>query len=183
MKPNLPEVKVLSKKYDGSLRESYKAYLLEETDELITLFVLPNTPSWDYRKDKLDYGQDGILETYFKHKWFNVMHICEQHSGINLSYINLATPIIKVADGFEWIDLDLDYRVHLDGSVELLDENEYLENSKAMNYSSIVLQNVTLACQEIEKGLLTKDFPFKHKEHLERYLQVKKDYFYDHFQR
>jgi len=154
MKKSLLKVKITSKKYDGTLRDSYEAYLLEETDELVTLYVEPNTPSWNYRKNKLEYGPDGIIEIYFKKKWFNVLHICEQHSGINLIYINLATPIVQIEDGFEWIVLDLDYRIHLDGSFELLDEDEYIQHREAMNYPNELIEHVRIACQEIEEGLV-----------------------------
>ena len=167
------EIEVTSKKYDGSLRDSYRAQLIEETDETIVLYIRPGIKTWDYRKNAQSIDADGIIEIHFKHKWFNVCHICEQISGINLMYINLAMPVTFKVDVLEWTDLDLDYRVHLDNSVELLDEEEFEQNKVLMNYPSDLVNHVRAACQEIEKGLTRRAFPFDYERQVERYQELK----------
>ena len=89
-------------------------------------------------------------------------------------YINLAMPVELKDDGLEWIDLDLDYRVHLDNSVTLLDEEEFAQNRVEMNYPSDLVKQVRAACQEIEEGLMSRVFPFNHEQQVERYQQVKR---------
>src|SRR5258708_6884619 len=85
-------VRVLSRKYDGSLRDEYETSLYAETEETITLFSVPGLPYWDHRKAARFEAPDGLLEIYFKRRWYNVWHICEQTSNINLVYVNIATP-------------------------------------------------------------------------------------------
>jgi hypothetical protein len=58
------KVKVISKKYDGSLRDEYETYLYAETDEIIILLSLPGLSYWDHRKAAGFEAPDGLLEIY-----------------------------------------------------------------------------------------------------------------------
>ena len=64
------KIKVISKKYDGSLRDSYSAYLVEEIEDFIVFFIRPGMQTWDYRKNAQLTDVDGIIEIHFKTKWF-----------------------------------------------------------------------------------------------------------------
>jgi len=44
---------------------------------------------------------------------------------MNLMYVNIALPVTLQDGVLEWTDLDLDYRVHMDGTVERLDQDEF----------------------------------------------------------
>jgi protein associated with RNAse G/E len=125
----MKQVRVVSKKYDGSLRDEYESYMVSETPDTITLLSPPALRYWDYRKVASFESPDGLIELYFKNKWYNVLHICEQVSNLNLIYVNIALPATLSENCLEWIDLDLDYRVHLDNTVERLDQNEFEENT------------------------------------------------------
>ena len=171
------KVRVVSRKYDGSLRDEYETYLHSETDESVTLFSLPGLKYLDHRKMSRLEAQDGLIEIYFKHKWYNVWHICEQASGTNLIYVNIAMPITFHSEGIEWIDLDLDYRVHLNRSVERLDQAEFDQNMKLMGYPSDLNEQANIACQEVEAGLASWVFPFDHERQVELYRQIKADLF------
>lgn len=74
-----------------------------------------------------------------------------------------------------WVDLDLDYRLHLDHRIERLDENEFEENAKLMKYSDHLIEQVHAACQEVEEGLARQTFPFDYEHQVERYKRIKKD--------
>jgi protein associated with RNAse G/E len=167
------KVRVISKKYNGALRDEYETYLYAETDETITLFSPPGLKYWDHRQAAWFEAPDGLLEIYFKHKWYNVWHICEQVSHINLIYINITMPTTVQATGIVWTDLDLDYRVHLDHSVERLDQVEFEQNVHLMAYPPDLIEQVQLACQEVEAGLATQTYPFDYERQVERYHQIK----------
>jgi hypothetical protein len=62
------KTRVVSKKYDGSLRDEYESYLYEETDEAIILFSVPGLRYWNHRKAAWFEGQDGLLEIYLKNR-------------------------------------------------------------------------------------------------------------------
>jgi len=167
------KVKVVSKKYDGSLRDEYETYLYAETDETITLFSPPGLPYLDHRKGGWFVGQDGLLEIYCKHQWYNLWHIGEQVSNINLVYINLAMPATFQGATLEWIDLDLDYRVHLDHSVELLDQADFDQNAHRLHYPPRLIEQVYATCRTIEAGLANHTFPFDHERQVELYQWIK----------
>jgi protein associated with RNAse G/E len=124
--------------------------LYAETEETIILFSSPGISYWDYRKNAWLKAQDGLLEIYFTKKWYNVWHIAEQVSNTNLIYINISMPAALQAGILTWVDLDLDYRVHMDNSVERLDELDFIENSQKMGYPPEVVKCVRAACREVE---------------------------------
>src|SRR5262245_21847305 len=101
------KVRVVSKKYDGSLRDEYETYLYDESDETIRLISIPGLSYWDHRKGAWFEGTDGLLEIYFKRRWYNVWHMAEQISNLNLIYVNIALPAMLQGNVVEWTDLDL----------------------------------------------------------------------------
>lgn len=130
-------------------------------------------PYWDYRKGASFEAPDGILEIYFKHKHFNVLHICEQVSGVNRMYINIALPATLENGVLTWTDLDLDYRVYLNGSVKQIDQADFEQNSQRWHYPPELIAQVQLACQEVEIGLASGEFPFDHAQQVELYKAIK----------
>jgi protein associated with RNAse G/E len=166
-------VKVISNKYDGSLRDEYESRLYAESDETIILFSEPGLRYFDHRKAAWFEGQDGLLEIYFKRRWYNVWHIAEQLSNINIIYINIAMPAMLNESVVEWTDLDLDYRVHLDHSVERLDQDEYEQNALRMGYPQDLIKQVEAACREVEAGLASRIFPFDYARQVELYHRIK----------
>ena len=169
----MKKVKVVSRKYDGSLRDEYDTYLFAETDETVTLFSEPGTPFWYERKAAWFEAPDGLIEIYFKHRWYNLWHICEQNSNVNLMYVNIAMPATLQAGRLEWTDLDLDYRVHLDNSVERLDEDEFEDNTQRLNYPSDLVAQVHAACQEVESLLSIGTYSFDYARQVELYWRIK----------
>ena len=70
----MQKVNVVSRKYDGSLRDEYETSLVAETDESILLFSEPGLPYWHGRKAAWFEAPDGLIEIYFKHQWYNVFY-------------------------------------------------------------------------------------------------------------
>ena len=91
---------------------------------------------------------------------------------MNQSYTHISMPAVVSATGIEWIDLDLDYRVHLDGRIELLDEDEYAERSVTMGYPATVHEHVQAACAEIEALYQARAYPFNFEEQAALYARI-----------
>lgn len=169
----MERVRVLSRKYDGTLRDEYETYLHSETNETITLFSPPGLRYWDHRKAAWFEAPDGLIEMYFKHKWYNVWHIGEQVSHINRIYVNIALPATLQAQRLEWTDLDLDYRVHLNHSIERLDQAEFEHNVERLGYPPQLIEQTWAACREVEAGLAQGTFPFDYERQVELYHRLK----------
>lgn len=168
------KVKVVSRKYDGSLRDEYETRLYAESDETIILFSEPGLRYLDHRKAAWFEAQDGLLEIYFKRRWYNVWHIAEQASHLNLIYVNIALPATFPEKVVEWTDLDLDYRVHLDYAVERLDQAEFEQNAQRLGYPPDLLEQAGAACREVEAGLAGRRFPFDYERQVELYWRIKR---------
>ncbi|MDQ2997714.1 MAG: DUF402 domain-containing protein [Chloroflexota bacterium] len=167
------KITIVSRKYDRRLRDEYEACLYAEDAERLVVFSPAGMPSYDHRKQSWVAAPDGLLELYFKTRWYSVWHICEQTSNVNQMYINLAMPATITATGIEWVDLDLDYRVHLDGRIERLDEDEYRTHMVTMAYPADVQAHVRVACAEIEALYQQQAYPFNHAEHVALYARIK----------
>ena len=76
-------IRIVSRKYDGRLRDEYEALLYAEDDERLVVYAPVGTLSYDRRAQTWVPAPDGLLEIYFKTRWYNVWHICEQTSNIN----------------------------------------------------------------------------------------------------
>jgi len=166
-------IRIVSRKYDGRLRDDYETLLYAEDDERLVVYAPVGTLSYDRRTQTWVPAPDGLLETYFKNRWYCVWHVCEQRSNINQMYINLSMPAVRTAMGIEWVDLDLDYRVYLDGRLERLDEDEYRAHIASMGYPAEVQAQVQAACVEIEVLYHQRSDPFNHPEQVAHYQQIK----------
>ena len=162
-------------KYDGSLRDEYESSLVSETNEIITIFSPPGVRYLDHLRSSWLEAPDGLIELYFKNRYYNVWHICEQISQVNLMYINICQPAIIYESQIEWVDLDLDYRVHLDNRVEFLDQDEFEQNRRKMGYPSELIKQVHLACREVEAGLASRVYPFDHENQEKLYKRIKSE--------
>jgi protein associated with RNAse G/E len=168
-------IEVISKKYDNSVRDEYETYLYSEDDGTILLFSPPVTRYYDYRKQAWFEAPDGLIEIYFKDRWYNVWHICEQKSNRNKIYSNICMPAALEGNVLEWVDLDLDFRVHMNGSIELLDEEEFEQNARQFGYPGWLVEKARAACDEVVKLFETAEFPFDHPRQIERYQRIKGD--------
>ena len=88
-------------------------------------------------------------------------------------YSNLAMPAIRTARGIERVDLDLDERIHLDGRLERLDEDEYRAHIASMGYPAEVQAQVQAACVQIEALYRQRADPFNHSAQVALYQQIK----------
>ncbi len=164
---------ITSRKYDGKLRDEYEAFLYAEDHERLVVYAPVGTMSFNRRTQAWVPAPDGLLEIYFKARWYNVWHICEQRSNINQMYCNLSMPAVRTAEGIEWVDLDLDYRIHLDGRLEQLDAEEYRAHIASMDYPAEVQMQVQAACAEIECLYQQRADPFNHAEQVALCQQIK----------
>jgi len=169
-------IRIISRKYDGRLRDAYEAFLYAEDDERLVVYAPVGTMSYDRHTQAWVPAPDGLLEIYYKTRWYNVWHICEQISNINQIYCNLALPAVRTAEGIAWVDLDLDYRIHLDGRLEQLDAEEYRAHIASMGYGAEVQPQVQAACAEIEALYQQHADPFNHAVQVALYQQIKAEH-------
>ena len=77
-----------------------------------------------------------------------------RHAGIYY-YVNLASPSIYDGEAIRNIDYDLDVKLYPDGGYQILDENEYAQHAKEMEYpekiKKIVEKQMDLLIEMMDK--------------------------------
>lgn len=165
------KIKVISKKYDGRLRDEADAFLVARDSDTVVLLQPPGTLEYSARTQQWEAMTDGLLLLFFTNRWYNVWHIADQRSHFNRIYANIALPAHWLDDNtLEWIDLDLDIRVHMDGSLELLDEDEFLENQQRFAYPSQVVAQARAAAQAALDLCERQRYPFDYDIQVARYV-------------
>ena len=61
-----------------------------------------------------------------------------------------------------WVDLDIDIRCYLDGSLEVLDEDEFAQHRVELGYSDEVVEHALAARDEMLRLARAGAFPFDH---------------------
>ncbi len=152
-------ITVISRKYDGTLRETYTGRLLEQVGPMIRIQVSAGTPIYRSSDRPASVADDGV-EVYFADRWYNVWHFLEHGINKYLWYSNIAMPARFDGITLQWIDLDIDVCCHLDGSIESLDYDEFQEHRYKMDYSNDLVERALAAHDDVIQLGKTGAFPF-----------------------
>ena len=119
-------------KHDGSIHRCWaKGFILDENDDHFiainnrTLVTESDGRMWHTREPAICY--------FPKNKWYNV--ICMIRKTGVYYYCNIASPTLYDGEALKYIDYDLDLKVFPDNNYRVLDEEEYKQHAKQMNYS------------------------------------------------
>lgn len=100
------------------------------------------------------------LTTFYSHLGFNLSYIFRPDGALSLVYCHLASPA-RIANGLiSWIDLDLDLAVRPDGSYRLLDQEEFVANSRRWGYSAGLQARVWATAAELASEAENGTGPF-----------------------
>ncbi len=129
-------VYIQSFKHDGSLHRTWCQGFVLESDEDHVVAVTDR--AWVIESDGRKWlTREPAVCFFYRKKWFNVISMI-RHAGI-FYYCNLASPSIYDGEAIRNIDYDLDVKLYPDGGYSILDENEYADHAKKMNYPKVVM--------------------------------------------
>ncbi len=150
-------VHIQSFKHDGSLHRTWcRGFVLEADEEHI---VAVTDRAWVIESDNRRWlTREPAICFFYAKKWFNVISML-RHAGI-FYYCNLASPSIYDGEAIRNIDYDLDVKLFPDGSYQILDENEYQDHAKKMNYPENVMRIVENQMDELIQMMKDKENPF-----------------------
>ena len=149
-------------KADGSVHRSWKASLIDETNELIS-FV--GAFEKEVEHPKLGFIRRGTVsyEYYWKNRWFNVFRFHEPDDDGNRLrnfYCNINQPPQITNNVLSYVDLDVDVLVWRDFSFEILDLDEFERNADLFSYTKEIRNKVRESLDEILRLIKTRSFPF-----------------------
>ena len=157
-----PIVTINSRKYDGKLYRSWKVGIVKKTSNPLE-FV------GEFEKD-VSHPHLGVIrrgtiscEFYWLDRWYNVFRFHEPDGSLRNFYCNINMPP-KFENGvLDYIDLDLDVVVWKDFSRQILDVEEFEENSRAFNYPDGLREKVCDSLSELIGLIDNRAFPFDYK--------------------
>ncbi len=155
--PNL--IKIHSRKYDLSTNHSWTAQFIDETEDC---WIFEGQFEQEIQHPTLGIIRRGTIsyEYYWKEKWFNVFRFHEPNGEFKFFYCNLNTPPKFEKWTLDYIDLDIDILVHPDFKVEILDVDEFIQNSKFYAYPIDVFLQMQKGLNELLELIKSVKFPF-----------------------
>ena len=150
---------VEARKYDDSLHRRWDCYLLDETAELYTLY---GEFAAEVNHSLLGVLRRGTMsfEFYWKHRCFNVFRFHSPDGRFQQFYCNLNLPPQFNGRVLRYIDLDIDVLVAPDLSYQILDMDEFAENSVKFAYPPNLIEQTQRSLDELLTLIERRAFPF-----------------------
>lgn len=151
-------VTVNSRKYDGRVRRTWTGGVVSQNDEMLVV-----VGRFEANVDHTDLGHIAAGTVSFEHfwldRWYNIFRFHEPDGRLKAWYCNVAMPP-TLADGvLDFVDLDIDVVVWPDMRLEVVDLDDFEENSLKFGYPPDVIDSAKGAVKEIIHLVETRGLP------------------------
>ena len=161
-------VNIISYKHDGHIRRNWDRGFVLEADE--NHFIIVTNKTWVQDDDGHKwYTREPAICFFYADKWVNVIAMLRETG--TYYYCNLASPVLYDGKAVKYIDYDLDYKIFPDGTVLLLDEDEYRDHSRQMNYPAEIDGILKKYQKELLELYRKREGCFSHENNEERFRQ------------
>ena len=153
-------IHVCSTKYDGAAHWEFDSWFVLEQGPLL---VTSNFAGQELQTWNGPWTTPYDTRNHFwSDRWYNVMRLERPHGGgLEGWYCNVTTPMLYDGEMVRYVDLDLDVRVSSQGEPEVLDEEEFVENSRRIGYPPEVIEQARRAVDELLGLARSGQFPFE----------------------
>jgi uncharacterized protein len=153
------KITINSRKSNGLIHRSWKADFLELRDSLL---ILVGEFENEVRHSKLGVIRPGTIsyEYYWLDRWYNVFKFHQPEGELRNYYCNLNMPPQFNNGVLDYVDLEIDVLVSKDFEIEILDLDEFEENSEAFGYSEDLIAKTFESLDELLKIIQARAFPF-----------------------
>jgi protein associated with RNAse G/E len=134
--------------------------LVDGGKDLLVCYASPERHRWRYGGDDWQPCTVRWLTWNFLDRWYSASAVYTAEGEFRYYYCDIQTPAKLVQGRIDCIDLDLDVVVRADGSVRLLDEDEFELHQRAMNYPLALVERAWQAVDEVHDALARKKPPF-----------------------
>ena len=154
--PNLPAITVRKLNLRGEQTWSYSGVVLKRGASYIQLEARFSRETMDLGYTVLQTG-DRFVEWFFADRWYNIFEVHAVHDdGVRGWYCNIARPAVIEDDAVSAVDLALDVWIGADGSIVVLDEDEFA----ALDLSEPDRQAALSALDEVSRMARDRRRPF-----------------------
>jgi protein associated with RNAse G/E len=157
--PDKQIVTVNSRKFDGRIHRSWQAELKTRRDPLLILN--------GKFENEIDHPHLGMIrrgtiseEFFWLDRWYSIFRFHEPEGAFRNFYCNLNMPPKFENDVLDYIDLDIDILVRENFECEILDVDEFEENSRVYPYSDDLIAKTMETLTELQEMVRLKTFPF-----------------------
>lgn len=153
------QVTINSRKYDLSIRRSWKCDLIERSNALL---VFVGEFDEDIAHPGLGEIKRGTIsyEYYWLDRWYNVFRFHEPDGAFRNYYCNMNMPP-KFENGvLDYVDLDIDILVWKDAVYEVVDRQDFEENALRYNYPGSIREKVEETLLDLIGQIERRNFPF-----------------------
>ena len=158
LEPNCQFI-INSRNFNGEIKRSWKADFIEKRDSLLTFVGIFEN---EVRHSKLGVIRPGTIsyEYYWLDRWYNVFRFHEPDGALRNYYCNLNLPPKLENNILDYVDLEIDVLVSKVFEVEILDRDEFEENSKLFGYPPELIKKTFETLDELLKVIKVREFPF-----------------------
>lgn len=153
------EVTVIARKYDLSIRRSWKCRFVDRNESLLTL-----VGEFAETVDHPDLGavEKGTIshEYFWLDRWYNVFRFHTPTGDLRNFYCNISRPPTFENGILDYVDLDIDLIVWPDVRVVTLDLEDFDVNTIKYGYPAAVRQNALDSLERLKKLVESREFPF-----------------------
>jgi len=153
------EIKVNARKYDGRIRRTWAGGLVSANEDLITLLARFSETHFHNDLGTIHAGTIS-LEYFWLDRWYNVFQFREPDGTPKAIYANIAMPATYDGSVIDYVDLDIDVILWPNGRVDVLDRDDFEENSLQYGYPDNVKTAAEDALTEILGLISRREFPF-----------------------
>lgn len=152
-------VTVNARKYDGKIRRSWLASLVSADGSRVTLLA-HFSESHSHNDLGMIHAGTVSLEHFWVDRWYNVFQFREPDGSPKAIYANIAMPATFAGSTLDYVDLDIDVIQWPDGRVDVLDREDFEENSVKYGYADEVKSSAEIALTELLGIIERGEFPF-----------------------
>lgn len=150
---------IICRKFDGQIHQTWKAELIKTHSSLL---VFKGVFGKEIKHYHLGVIKPGTIayEYFWLNKCYSIFKFLEPDGRFRNFYCNINQHPILSESVLDYVDLDIDILVWEDCSFEILDLDEFAENSQKYNYPADLIAKVDETLKELLYLLENKSFPF-----------------------
>jgi len=145
-------------KYDGAAHWIQPFTVASDDGTLLVAQYRARTPIFTSRGEFRSPYDSRVY--FWRDRWYNVFRLSRPGCALALWYCNITTPPLFDGRHLSYVDLDLDVAVRPDGSINLLDEDEFAKHRLKYGYPLKVVTKAEDAAREVQELARRHGFPF-----------------------
>jgi len=150
-------IEIISLKHNRNLHRCWKDNIVLHSNENIVIGANDQTIVEESKGKQWRTTEPGIF--YFDRRfWFNIIVVMREEDYYY--YCNLSSPFTYKNKKIQYIDYDIDIVVQPDYSYEIVDQEEYEENKKKLDYPSSVHLSIQKDLAVLENWINKNVDPF-----------------------